>query len=121
MARYFGYLPNDTMRKTIEQFENQVLIRYHNRALVSTVYVDMQEKEWAVAFAYNYSRMPGIHGHENSLEVKYHTSPHETESIRMFRSDEEAERTLMHDSCVDPGAFIRFVLDYERTRICGSS
>lgn len=121
MARYFGYRPDDTMRKTIEQFENQVLIRYHNRPLVSTVHVDMQENEWAVAFAYNYSRVPGIHGHENPLEVKYHMDPHETRGIRVFRSDVESERTLPHGSCNDPGAFIRFVLDYERTQVCGSA
>ena len=121
MARYFGYHPDDAMRKLIEQFEHQMLIRYHNRPLVSTVYVDMQEKEWAVAFAYNYTRVPGIHGHENPLEVKYHTSPHMVDGIRMLRSDEETERTLVHGRCEDPNVFIRFVLDYERALASGSA
>jgi len=121
MARYFGYRPDDAMRKMIEQFENQMLVRYHNRHLVCTVYVDLQEKEWAVAFAYNYSHVPGIHGHENPLEVKYHTSPHVADGIRMFRSDEENERALVHDSCEDPSAFIRFVLECERTLASGSA
>jgi len=121
MARYSGYRPDDAMRTLIEQFEHQMLIRYHNRYLVSTVYVDMQETEWAVAFAYSYTRVPGIHGHENPLEVKYYTSPHLADGIRMFRSDEETERTLVHDSCEDPGVFIRYVLDYERTRASGSA
>ena len=121
MAKYYGSYPDVALCKMVDVFENSMLIRLNNRQLVSTVYVDVQEREWSVAFAYNYSHAPGIHGHENQLEVRYYTNPHGAGSIRMFRSDEECERTLMYDLCQDPSVFIRFVLDYERTLLSGSA
>jgi hypothetical protein len=70
MSKIFGFRPQAVTQKLIDKFEEEVLIRHNNQPLVGTVYVDMQEERWAVAFAYNYSRRSGIHGHENPLEVR---------------------------------------------------
>ena len=114
MAKLFGIRPQAETQKLIEKFEDEVMIRHNNQPLVGTVYVDMQEKQWAVAFAYNYSRKPGIHGHENPLEVRYSTQPQETGSVRMFRSDSADEKVLATEPLKDADAFVRFALTQER-------
>ena len=53
------------------------MVRQDSQMLIGTVYLDMQETAWAVAVAYNQSRAPGLHGHENSLEVRYTYTPTE--------------------------------------------
>lgn len=115
MAKIIGIRPQAETQKLIEKFEDEVLVRYNNQPLVSTVYVDMQENRWAVAFAYNYSRRPGIHGHENPLEVRYAAKPQEPGSVQVFRSDDALERTLDAGSIQDADDFIRFALVQERT------
>ena len=69
MSKIFGFRPQAATQQLIDKFEDEVLIRHNNRQFVGTVYVDMQDDRWAVAVAYNYSRKPGLHGHENPLEV----------------------------------------------------
>jgi hypothetical protein len=115
LARIIGIKPQADTRKLIEKFEDEVLIRHNNQQLVGTVYVDMQDKRWAVAFAYNYSRKPGIHGHENPLEVRYSCPVQENGSVQMFRSDDTSERTLDAGRIKDGDDFIRFALTQERT------
>jgi hypothetical protein len=51
MSKIFGFRPQAETRQLIDRFEDEVLIRHNNRPLVGTVYVDMQENQWAVAFA----------------------------------------------------------------------
>jgi len=115
MSKIFGFRPQAATQQVIDKFEEEVRIRHNNQQLVGTVYVDMQEDRWSVAFAYNYSRKPEIHGHENPLEVQYFTKPQETGSARMFRSDEISERVLPMESCTDQDTFIRFALMQERS------
>jgi hypothetical protein len=86
---------------------------------VGTVYVDMQENQWAVAFAYNYSRKPGIHGHENPLEVRYSCPAQESGSVRMFRSDTANEKSIVTEPLRDADAFVRFALTQERSLVGG--
>jgi len=117
MSKFFGINPQAATRQLIEKFEDEVLIRHNNQQLVGTVYVDMQENQWAVAFAYNYSRKPGLHGHENPLEVRYSCPVSDSSSVRMFRSDEDSERLLSTDALTDGDAFIRFALTQERTLV----
>ncbi|MCX6690222.1 MAG: hypothetical protein NTZ39_11140 [Methanoregula sp.] len=117
MAKIFGIKPQATTQQLIEKFENEVLIRHNNQPLVSTVYVDMQDNQWAVAFAYNYSRKPGLHGHENPLEVRYSCPAQESSSVRMFRSDSTSEKSLDTEALKDGDAFIRFALTQERTLV----
>jgi hypothetical protein len=115
MSKLFGFRPQAATQKLIDRFEDEVMIRHNNQQLVGTVYVDMQETRWAVAFAYNYSRKPGIHGHENPLEVRYSCPVQESSSVRMFRSDDASERTLDAGCIKDGDDFIRFAITQERT------
>jgi hypothetical protein len=115
MPKIFGFMPQATTQKLIEKFEDEVLIRHNNQQLVGTVYVDMQEDRWAVAFAYNYSRKPGIHGHENPLEVRYSCLTQESGNVRMFRSDAVAETMLECEAFPDGDAFVCFTLTQERS------
>lgn len=115
MSRIFGYKPGSATQKEIEKFEDEVLIRYNNQQLLGTVYVDMSENRWAVAFAYNYSRKPGLHGHNNPLEVRYSARPEEAGTVQMFRSDAPEEKVLDAGTIPDENAFIRYVLVHERS------
>jgi hypothetical protein len=113
MSKIFGFKPQAATQKLIDRFEEEVLIRHNNQTLVGTVYVDMQEDRWAVAFAYNYSRKSGIHGHENPLEVKYSCPAQKGGSVRMFRSDAPDERALKTEPLKDADAFVRFAITQE--------
>jgi hypothetical protein len=113
MSKIFGFRPQAATQELIDKFEDEVLIRHNNQQLVGTVYVDMQEDRWAVAFAYNYSRKPGIHGHENPLEVRYSCPVQESTSVRMFRSDTVSEKSLVTEPLKDRDAFVRFALTQE--------
>ena len=115
MSKNFGFKPQSATQQQIEKFEDEVLIRHNNQQLMGTVYVDMSESRWAVAFAYNYSRKPGIHGHENPLEVRYSCPAQEKTGVRMFRSDNESEKLLESESFPDADAFVRFAITQERT------
>ncbi len=114
MSKYYGFEPEPTTKLVVEKFENEVVIRHNNQILVSTVYVDMQNSHWAVAMAYNHSRHPGIHGHENMLEVKYSYSLGRDNVIRMFRSDPLQETPVNAGSFTDPNAFVKYVITNER-------
>ena len=115
MAKIFGFKPQPATQQQIEKFEDEVLIRHNNQQLLGTVYVDMSETRWAVAFAYNYSHQSGIHGHENPLEVRYSCPAQEKTGVRMFRSDNESEKLLESESFPDADAFVRFAITQERT------
>lgn len=110
-----GFRPQQETQKLIEQFENEVMIWHNNQPLVGTVYVDIQEERWSVAFAYNFTRKPGIHGHENPLESRYLVKPQEKKSVHLFRSDEEEERVLEAGQFSDGDSLIRFALTQERS------
>lgn len=117
MSVIFGFRPKADTRKQIEKFEDEVLIRHNNQQLLGTVYIDMQEDRWAVAFAYNFSRKSGLSGRENPLEVRYLYTAQEKQGVRMFRSDRESEQILEGREFADGDAFIRFVLIQERNLI----
>jgi hypothetical protein len=117
MSKIFGFRPQAATQQLIDKFEEEVLIRHNNQQLVGMVYVDMQENQWAVAFAYNYSRKPGIHGHENPLEVRYSCPVQQSTSVRMFRSDITDEKALETEPLKDADAFVRFAITQERTII----
>jgi len=114
MPKYCGLNPEHVTRKTIEQFENDILIRHNNQQLVSSVYVDMQENQWAVGFAYNLSRNPGLYGHEHSLEVRYLYRPKDGNLIRIFRSDSAEETVLEAGGFSVPDTFVRYAITHER-------
>jgi len=117
MSKIIGIKPQPATRQLIEKFEDEVMIRHNNQQLVGTVYVDMQEDRWAVAFAYNFSRKPGLHGHENPLEVRYSCPVTECTRVTMFRSDIGDEKVLETEPLPDADAFVRFALTQERSLV----
>jgi hypothetical protein len=121
MSKIFGFRPQQETQKLIEKFEDEVLIRHNNQQLVGTMYVDMQENRWAVAFAYNYSRKPGLHGHDNPLEVRYSCPVKESTSVSMFRSDTAEDKSLATEPLKDADAFVRFALMQERSLVSGTA
>lgn len=118
MSKLFGFRPQTATQKLIEKFEDEVLVRVNNQQLLGTVYVDMAENRWAVAFAYNYSRNPGLHGHENALEACYSMTPGKG-TVKVFRSDSGTEKTLAVQSFSGCDSFVSFVLAQERIQVMG--
>ncbi|HNX16998.1 MAG TPA: hypothetical protein PKM50_01560 [Methanoregula sp.] len=114
MPKFFGCKPAGPTRQAVEKFENEVLVRQDNQLLIGTVYLDMQETAWAVAVAYNQSRAPGLHGHENTLEVRYTYTPTENGTTNMFRSNPGTVKVLGGGPFSSPDSFARYALDYER-------
>jgi len=117
MSILYGLRASPSTRQIVEEFENNVMIRHNNQMLVSSVYVDMQDSRWAVAFAYNMSRHPGLHGHEHALEVLYSYMPGKDAAPTMFRSDSGDESLLAFRIFTDPDAFVNYVLDCERRMV----
>jgi len=120
MAKIIGIKLQAETQKQIEKFENEVLIRHANQQLVGTVYVDLQEHRWSVAIAYNYSHRPGLHGHENPLEVRYLFPAREQKDVNLFRSDRDSEQLLESEPFPDGDAFVRFALAQERALTAGT-
>lgn len=116
MPKYYGMKPAASTRQAVEQFEQNVMIRENNQILVGTVYADMQDTLWGLAIGYNYSRNPGLHGHENLLEVRYSYDPAAGGFVKMFRSEPAEEKMLVAGRLPDPDAFIRYALRQERSR-----
>jgi len=114
MPKFFGYKPAGPTRQAAEKFENEITIRHDNQQLVGSVYLDMQENTWAVAIAYNRSRTPGLHGHENDLEVRYSYTSGTGSAAQMFRSDAGTTATLAAGQFADPDRFAVYALDHER-------
>ena len=117
MSTFYGFKPGPSTRQAVEKFENNVMIRHNNQMLVGSVYVDMQDTRWAVAFAYNMSRHPGLHGHEHALEVKYSYMPGKVAAPTMFRSDSGNESLLASQVFADQDAFVNYVINCERTQV----
>ncbi len=114
MSKFYGINPELSTKQAIDKFENEVMVRHNNQQLVGSVFVDIQNTAWAVAFAYNSSHHPGLHGPEHPLEVRYSYSPGEGGPVRMFRSDPGGETMLEARHFGNPDTFIRYVITHER-------
>jgi hypothetical protein len=114
MPKFFGCRPAGPTLQAVEKFENEVMIRKDNRILTSTVYLDMHDDRWAVAMAYNPSRHPGLHRHDNLLEVRYTYSLKEKLTMKMMRSDPMEEIPIAAGPFSDVDSFARYALDHER-------
>ena len=114
MPKFFGCKPAGLTRQAVEKFENEVMVRQDSQMLIGTVYLDMQETAWAVAVAYNQSRAPGLHGHENALEVRYTYTPAKNGTIDMFRSAPGTVTPIGAGPFASPDSFARYALDHER-------
>lgn len=120
MPKIFGFRLQAATEKLIGKFEDEVMLRHNNQQLLGTVYVDVQENQWAVAFAYNYARNPGLHGPENLVEARYSIRPPGNGSVCMFRTDIGAERPLATMPFADCNSFITYVLEQERQLVSGN-
>ncbi len=114
MPKYHGITPGPALRKAVEAFENEVVVRRNGQRLLSKIYVDLEKAQWNIAVAYNVSRKPGIRGHENQTEVRYIYVPASDDHVTVTCSDPFAEQILDGGPFEDPDAFIRFAIDYER-------
>lgn len=114
MPAFYKIQPQPVTRKAAETFEHEVMIRRNNRFLVATVYLDMTEIRWAVAFAYNPSRSPGLNGHEHLLEVRYSYEPRNGHRIAMFRSDPPENTHISCNRFLDQDSFAQYAITYER-------
>jgi hypothetical protein len=115
MPKFFGCKPAGPTKAAAEKFENEVMVRQDNQMLVGTVYLDMQENAWAVAVAYNLARTPGLHGHENGLEVRYSYVPGTPDAAQMFRSDPGSVSPLAAGPFANPDSFAQYALGHERS------
>ena len=112
MSKFHGINPKPATRHAVEKFENDVMIRKENSLLISTVYIDVKEDHWAVAVAYNPYRHPGLHWHENLLEVRYAYSL--KNEMTMMRSDPFEEVKIAAGTFADPDTFAQYAITYER-------
>ena len=114
MPKFFGCRPAGPTRQAVEKFENEVMVRHDSQMLVGTVYLDMQENAWAVAVAYNHARAPGLHGHENALEVRYSYAPGAGSTAQMFRSDTGTITPLTSGPFPTSDSFAQYAISHER-------
>lgn len=121
MPKIFGFRPQVATEKLIGKFEDEVTLRHNNQRLLGTVYVDVQENQWAVAFAYNYARNSGLLGPENLIEARYSTLPKGNSSVCMFRSDTGVEKILSTMPFPDCNSFIAYVIEQERRLVSGNT
>ena len=114
MAKFYGCKPAVPTRQAVEKFENEVIVRHKNQVLISKIYLDMQDNSWTVAVVYNLSRKPGLHGHQNALEVRYSYSIGEQGIINVFRSDPGTITELGAGPFDDQDIFFQHALKLER-------
>jgi len=114
MSKYFGYRPKPQVKSAVETFEEKTQIRSNNGILLGSVYVDIQDKEWAVAFAYGVTQHPKIRGPEPVYEVRYSLNPEE--KAKATRTDTRSDTPSMVESGEpkDVDAFVLWALHAEQ-------
>lgn len=117
MPRYHGINPLPATLQAAEKFENEIMIRYENRFLIATVYLDMDVTRWGVAIAYGPTRNRGLLGQDNLLEVRYNYALNKRMTMTMMRSDPMEETQIPAGPFQDPDTFVRHVLAHERNLI----
>ncbi len=115
MPKFFGLKPKSKTTKISEEFENRMVIRRNNLRLIGKVYADITDTEWAVAVAYNQVPEPGIHGTENSLEIRYSYEPESTPIVHRLETEKGSKQDYPIETFESPDAFIVWALDQERT------
>lgn len=115
MAKFFGLSPKSKTAKVTEEFENRMVIRKHNRRLIGKVYADIADTEWAVAVAYNQVQDPGIHGSENTLEIRYSYEPASEPVVHRLETDRGSQQNYSIEKFDNPDAFIVWALNQEKT------
>jgi len=114
MSKYFGYNPQPKVRAAVETFEATTQIRSNNGILLGSVYVDVQDKEWAVAFAYGVTQHPKIRGPEPVYEVRYSLNPEEKAKATRTDTRSETPSTIAAGEPKDVDAFVLWALHAEQ-------
>ena len=115
MAKFFGLKPKSKTQKVAEEFENRVCFRLHNQRLMSKVYADITDDQWAVAVAYNQVLDPGLWGSENTLEIKYSYQPDTEPIVQRLETKEGNVKSFPAESFDTPDAFVVWALNQERS------
>lgn len=114
MSKFFGYVPKPQVKSAVETFEATTQIRSTNGILLGSVYVDVQEKEWAVAFAYGVTQHPKLRGPEPVYEIRYSLNPDEKMQARKTDTRSETPSTLAAGNLQDIDAFVLWALHAEQ-------
>ncbi|MFA5330785.1 MAG: hypothetical protein WC342_00255 [Methanoregula sp.] len=114
MSKYFGYKPKPQVKSAVETFEATTQVKSNNGILLGSVYVDVQEKEWAVAFAYGVAQHPKLRGPEPVYEVRYSVSPEEKTKTLRADTRSETKSTVQADPFPDVDAFVLWALHTEQ-------
>lgn len=120
MARYFGYFPKGTAKSAVESFESTTQVRNAGGTLLGTVYVDISDKEWAVAIAYGRTQHPKLRGPEPIYEVRYAHRTGETGETERIDTREEDACAITVDPFPSVDEFIVWALGEEKGRITGT-
>jgi hypothetical protein len=114
MSKYFGYKPKPQVKSAVETFEETTQVKSNNGILLGSVYVDVQESEWAVAFAYGVAQHPKIRGPEPVYEIRYALRPEENGKARRIDTRKEQESLVQTNPFPDVDAFVLWALHEEQ-------
>lgn len=114
MSKFFGYKPQPKVKSAVETFEATTQIRSNNGILLGSVYVDVQDKEWAVAFAYGVTQHPKIRGPEPVYEVRYSLNPEEKAKATRTDTRSETPSTIAAGEPKDVDTFVLWALHAEQ-------
>jgi hypothetical protein len=114
MSKFFGYKPKPQVKSAVETFEEKTQIRSTSGILLGSVYVDVQENEWAVAFAYGVTQHPKLRGPEPVYEVRYSVKPAETTKAMKTDTRNETPSTVAAGDLKDIDAFVLWALNAEQ-------
>lgn len=114
MSKFFGYKPKPQVKSAVETFEEKTQIRSNNGILLGSVYVDIQDKEWAVAFAYGVTQHPKIRGPEPVYEVRYSVNPEEKTKATRTDTRRESPSTVAAGDLPDIDAFVLWAVQAEQ-------
>lgn len=114
MSKFFGYKPKPQVKSAVETFEAKTQVKSTSGILLGSVYVDVQEKEWAVAFAYGTRQHPKLRGPEPVYEVRYSISPEEKNKARKIDTRSDSDATLATEDFPDVDAFVLWALHTEQ-------
>jgi len=120
MARYYGYSPKGTVKSAVESFESGTQIQSPGGILLGTVYVDINDEEWAVGIAYGRAHHPGLRGPEPVYEVRYTYRPDKAGEVKRLDTRKETPSIVATDTILSADEFVSWVLGDEKKRIGGT-
>jgi len=120
MSKYYGYTPKGTVRSAVESFESTTQVQGAGGMLLGTVYVDIQDNEWAVAIAYGRAHHPKIRGPEPVYEVRYAHRPGEGAGTERMDTRLDETSTIESEPFPSVEDFVLWSLEREKGSITGT-